>query len=174
MKRYLFVIVIIFILGFSGFAETSKNTAKDSKKTSSEKKEGKKDRHIISKIVFYVPNVILDFVDIFKLNIGIGPGFGIHAQATEPLQAGCLFYDVFRIGLTGKRFDFWRHEDSMELGLCYAYYQKGDIKRNNSEIGGIVQLLILGAEASINLEEIGDFVSGIFFYDAKEDDLYFK
>lgn len=162
-----FLVLILFLFCSLSFS-------KEAEKKSTKETPPSNKSHVFSKIVFYIPNVLLDFVDIFKLNVGVGPGFGIHAQATEPLQAGIIFYDCVRIGLTGKRFDFWRYEDTQEIGICYAYHQKGDIKRNNSEIGGILHFLILGAEASINLEEIGDFISGIFFYDAKEDDLYFK
>lgn len=166
MKKIFLAAILIILLASSGIC------ASEAKKP--ENVPSKESNHLFSKIVLYIPNRILDVFDIFKLNLGVGPGIGAHIQVTEPLQTGILMYDVVRIGLTGKRFDFWRHEYSSEFGLCYAYYFRGDVVRNNSEIGGILQLLIIGAEASINLEEFGDFISGIFLCDAKEDDLYFK
>lgn len=147
----------------------------EQEKQSSEKSGGMSDgtKLVLSKIVFYIPNLCLDLVDVVKLNVGIGPGLGVHVQATEPLQAGFIFYDDVRIGLNG-RFDYYRREDSFEFGIGYAYLQEGEIKRNNSEIGGIVQLIFLGVEAAVNLEEVGDFIGCIFFCDGKEDDLYFE
>jgi len=169
-KYYLIIPLFIFLtLTLFGADDKSQSVSKDQSTPKVEHKS-----HILSSMVLYIPNRILDFFDIAKLNIGIGPGIGAHVQVTEPLQTGLLFYDVVKIGLTGKRFQYYRREASVEFGLSYAYLQEGEIKRNSSEVGGIVQVLILGAEVSINLEEVGDFISGIFFYDAKEDDLYFN
>jgi len=63
---------------------------------SDNKKEG---NSIASKALLYLPNRILDFLDIFRLNVAIGPGLGLNVRATKFAQIGAETYISARVGL---------------------------------------------------------------------------
>ncbi len=124
-----------------------------------------------AKILLWVPNRVLDFIDIFRVDVGVGPTYGAVARVTKYGQVG--FRSVaplsVRVGDFGRTSPVLL-EHSSEMGIGPAYLESKDRKVCNSEIGIGADLLI-GAYAGICFEEVLDFAAGLFFLDVKNDDL---
>jgi len=139
---------------------------------SDNKKEG---NSIVSKALLYLPNRILDFLDIFRLNVAIGPGLGLNVRATKFAQIGAETYISARVGLgknSGlfiKRYGLLYTETELFTGGVSILYTGGS-QRGLTEVGATVHLGLVGAEAAIDLSEIADFFLGIFTIDYKNDD----
>ncbi len=131
-------------------------------------------------IVLWIPNRILDFFDMVRLRIRIGPGvsFGIRATEAADFFLGAHFTGWF--GLPGPRnrrlpklpfgmeasagFEFSFIDLAPDIWLMrpdYGFYE-----------GGFdMQIMVVGIAFGIDPYEVGDFFSGIVFYDAADDDL---
>ena len=133
------------------------------------------DHSTIVTVLLYPVNRVLDILDIFRLNIGFGLGYGINVRATKVLQAGVENYETVRIGL-GKESGIWSprygivytEAEPFTAGASLAYM--GGRQRGMMEVGTTVHLGIIGADAAIDLAEIADFFLGFVLIDFKEDD----
>ncbi len=133
------------------------------------------DHSTIVTVLLYPVNRILDIFDIFRINVGFGPGYGINVRATKALQVGVESYETFRVGL-GKESGIWNprygvvytEAEPFTAGASLAYM--GGRQRGAMEVGTTVHLGIIGAEGAIDLAEIADFVLGFVLIDFKEDD----
>lgn len=120
--------------------------------------------------LLYIPNRLLDFVDIFRANIGVGPGWGLNARATRYLTAASSEYDTIRFGMRGREMP--RYEEAIDEE-CFGLFalQLGDFDRDPFEVAATVHAAYIGAELGGDLNEVGDFILGIFMYDYQEDDM---
>lgn len=133
------------------------------------------DHSTVVTVLLYPVNRILDIFDIFRINIGFGPGYGINVRATKLLQAGVESYSTLRVGL-GKESGIWNprygivytESEPFTAGASLAYM--GGRQRGTMEVGTTVHLGFVGAEAAIDLAEIADFFLGFAMIDFKEDD----
>jgi len=121
------------------------------------------------RIAYYVPNRVVDFLDIWRFNAGVGLGLCINIRPTKGLQAGFGAYDSVRFGLRGRRRPFW-HEWSLEGGFDGMYYELGQTERGFYEFGGTIHVLVVGLDAAFDIEEAIDFVYGVFLSDPEDDD----
>jgi len=126
-------------------------------------------------VLLYPVNRVLDILDIFRLNVGFGPGYGINVRATKLLQAGVESYSTVRVGL-GKESGIWNprygivytESELFTAGVSLTY--QGGRQRGTLEVGTTVHLGIIGADAAIDLAEVADFLLGFAMVDFKEDD----
>ncbi len=122
------------------------------------------------KILLWVPNRVLDFIDIFKFDVGAGPAVGGVIRISRYAQAG--FRTVaplsVRVGLMGRRLPFMV-ETSSEIGVSPAFKQSHDRDVCAAEIGLGVDLF-LGVYGGVCLDETFDFISGLFLVDLQGDD----
>ena len=133
------------------------------------------DHLAVVSVLLYPVNRILDIFDIFRMNIGFGPGYGINIRATKVLQAGLESYSTLRVGL-GKESGIWSprygivytESEPFTAGVSLAYM--GGRQRGMMEVGTTVHLGFVGADAAIDLAEIADFLLGFAMIDFKEDD----
>lgn len=125
-----------------------------------------------ARILLWAPNRVLDFIDIFRVDVGVGPAYGAVARVTKYGQVG--FRSVaplsVRVGDFGRKVPVLL-EHSSEMGIGPAYLESKDREVCASEIGIGADLLI-GAYAGICFEEVLDFAAGLFFLDVKGDDLH--
>jgi len=130
---------------------------------------------IVSKILPYLANRMLDFLDIFRLNVAVGPGIGLNVRATKFAQIGAETYVSARAGLgknSGllvKRYGLLYTESEILTGGVGMLYTGGD-QRGLTEVGITAHLGLIGAEAAIDFSEIADFFLGILTIDHKDDD----
>lgn len=158
---------------------------------------------VVDKIFLYIPNRIIDAMDIFTLNLGAGPVVRAELKATEAFQFGA------GIGCTAKAIKGYNRqyggcmENGWNAGFTCIMGEDTERKptsrwvqqywevysgcplpsqeiynfytgaRDYWAIGGT---LGAGIEADIYIHpvEIFDFITGIFFIDIKGDDLTFE
>ncbi len=126
-------------------------------------------------VLLYPVNRVLDILDIFRLNVGFGLGYGINVRATKVLQAGVENYSTVRVGL-GKESGIWSprygivytESEPLTAGVSLAYH--GGRQRGMMEVGTTVHLGIIGADAAVDLAEVADFFLGFAMIDFQEDD----
>ena len=126
----------------------------------------------LTKILLYLPNRVLDFIDIFRADVGAGFSKGAVIRVSKYVQAG--YRDMnpssLRIGLFGREAPYLM-ENSNEFGVSPFFVESKSRKICTSEIGVGADVLIVGAYGGICLEEVADFLGGIFLFDFKDDDL---
>lgn len=121
--------------------------------------------------LLWVPNRLLDFIDIFRVDAGVGPAFGAVARVTKWGQLGYrqMAPASVRIGDLGRRFPIMV-ESSNEFGVGPTYLDSSDRKVCPGEIGLGGDLVIAGLYAGVCVDEVADFLAGIFLIDLKDDD----
>jgi len=122
-------------------------------------------------ILLWVPNRVLDFVDIFRVDVGVGPAVGGVVRLTEygSFGARIIAPASVRFGLFGRQSPLVI-ENSSEFGIGPAFVSSKKRNTCKGEIGLGLDLLIFGANAGICIDELADFVAGIFFFDIMNDD----
>lgn len=121
-------------------------------------------------VLYYVPNRVLDFIDIGRASIGIGCGFGFNVRATELAEIGYGQYSTTRFGLKGRVMPVY-DEKINEAGFGFLGYVNGCLQRDPSEIGADLHLGVIGVQAAVSLVEAVDFVAGFALIDLQGDDL---
>ncbi len=119
-------------------------------------------------IANYLPNLLMDFIDIFKLNIGVGNGAGADLRFTRLLEGGIGKYDAKRYGLNGRDnpvFD----ESIEEQGVGILGITIGELDRDPYEIG-LTLHTEGGFEIAGNVRSLADFITGIVLIDIEGDD----
>ncbi len=124
------------------------------------------------KAALYLPNRILDFIDIFRVDAGVGPASGAVVRVTKWGQAGMRYFTPasVRIGLRGRDLPFFV-EHSNEFGAGPAFVSSPDRRVTPAEVGLGADLVICGVYAGVSLDSAADFILGIFGVDFAEDDL---
>jgi len=130
------------------------------------------------RILWYVPNRVMDLLDIFRLRVRVGPGLSANLRMTD---YGAFYwgkYNTVYAGLPGPRYPrILRSPIGLESlnGMILAGVDATDNNRHGPEYGASevdigINLLIVGAEAGIDPVEIGDFLGGLLFFDFRGDD----
>jgi hypothetical protein len=122
--------------------------------------------------LYWLPNRLIDFFEIFKIDLGIGPSLGVTARATSYLQGGfrSMYPTSLRIGLLGEETPYLL-ESANEFGLSPFYHDNTQRDICNGEFGIGIDAFILGAYAGFCPEELVDFIGGIFTADIMDDDM---
>jgi hypothetical protein len=139
-----------------------------------EKEEEEEERSIFVDILLYVPNRVLDVLDIVRAGVSVGPGIGVDLTATEALNVTLMTRASVGLG-----YQTLRHspieaasyamigvgplEADAEAGLEW-YRSPGDIRVE-------FHVLLVGAHVAVEAFEIFDLAAGFIFLDPKEDDL---
>jgi hypothetical protein len=125
-----------------------------------------------AEVLLYIPNRILDIIDIFRVDVGVGASVGGVVRVTEYAQLGYrqMMPVSLRVGDFGRQFPVVV-ESSNEIGVSPAFKQSADRDICEAEIGLGLDVLLVGAYGGVCLDEVADFVGGIFLIDFKGDDL---
>lgn len=136
-----------------------------------EERSERRNRSVLSDVLLWLPNRILDATDIVRADIGAGIAGGAVVRVTRPLQAGVRFVAPAsaRIGFMGRRSPVMV-ESSSEFGIGPAFKGSKDRKVCVAEVGIGVDLLA-GAYLGICADAIPDFLAGFAFFDPSDDDL---
>jgi hypothetical protein len=128
------------------------------------------------KIIMYVPNRVFDLLDIFRVRLRAGPGLSAGVRATAPASFFLGSHRTVYAGLPGPRggsllpvpvgFDSARgaRVSLADMGGANTHY-------DFFEVGGEMQVFILGLNIGISPLEIADFASGLVCIDIVGDDL---
>jgi hypothetical protein len=125
---------------------------------------------LLDMVLYYVPNRVLDAVDVFRLNVGIGCGFGFNVRATELAEIGYGQYSTTRFGMKGRVMPVY-DEKIDEAGIGFLGWVNGCLQRDPSEVGADLHLGVIGVQAAVSLMEAVDFVAGFALIDLQCDDL---
>jgi len=122
-------------------------------------------------VSLYLPNRLLDFWDIFRVDVGVGPSLGASLKLSSSLQFSYRRIKPFslRLGALGRRFPAFVEKRS-EIGIGSDIAADRNRRTGDFEIGAGAELLVLGVYAGVCLDESIDFVLGIFGIDVLEDD----
>jgi len=157
-------------------AQAVAEAPKDKSPAVEEKDEGHSFGH---KLLLYIPNRILDVLDIVRLRVRVGPGLAAGVRATKIAQAYVGTYASVYVGLPGPRL---RPFPKLPVGLesyngvalsVLDATASGGIGPDYSptEFGFSVQPLIFGLDLGIDPWEILDFATGLLMIDLRDDDL---
>lgn len=122
--------------------------------------------------LLWVPNRLIDFVDIFRVDLGIGLSRGAIVRVSKYAQAGyrTMSPASVRVGAMGRRVPVMI-ERTNEIGLGPNFLPSKDREVCPGEVGFGADLFVAGAYGGICLDEAADFLAGLFFLDLKDDDL---
>jgi len=131
-----------------------------------------------TRLLWYAPNRVMDLLDIFRLRLRVGPGLAANVRMTDYGAFYVGRYDAIFAGLPGPRGSHrLRLPVGMESlrGVVMAGVDATDDTRHGPEYGPAeinvgVQMLFVGAEAGVEVSEIGDFFAGLFLFDPRGDD----
>lgn len=120
----------------------------------------------------WIPNRVLDFIDIFRVDLGVGPAVGGVVRLTKYGQAGIrtIAPASLRVGAFGRDWPAMI-EHSNEFGIGPAYVKSKDREVCDAEFGLGLDIFLVGGYAGVCLDEFADFVGGVFTADPKKDDL---
>ena len=119
--------------------------------------------------LLYIPNRLLDLIDIFRIDLGVGPSYGAVARVTKWGQAGYrkMAPGSLRIGLRGRRTPaFVEKLDERGIGSNFNTSRKV----TEGEVGFGADFFLLGAYAGLSFDELYDFLGGIVTCDPEDDD----
>ena len=153
--------------GWPGVTESTNTFSYDSSDTNKDKEE----TPLWARVVLWVPNRVLDFVDIFRADVGIGAAGGAIVRVTPNMELGYRYIDPMsvRMGFFGRHVPALLEKDS-EYGLSPDFHQSAQRQVCDGEFGIGIDAFV-GFYAGICFDELADFISGIFFVDLKNDDL---
>ena len=158
---------------------------------------------VLDKVLLYIPNRIIDVVDIFSLELGVGPVVRANVQLTEAFQfgagvgatakavkdinrqyGGCMengwdagFTCVMGENMKRSETSRWVQEYWEDYsGLPRPSQEIYDFYTGVKDYWAIGGVLGLGIEGAFYLHpvEVADLITGIFFFDLKGDDLTFE
>jgi hypothetical protein len=149
------------------------------------------------RIALYLPDRLLDVLDLLTLRLSVGPQFGFRARATHALRADLYAGTTVGAGIGQKHFAGIDAESTVDVGLgpvgpkVIGAFKVGtnvdigggvsvlqlptnqlyDNYQDYWGIGGGVGLLLVGLDAEVHPFEIGDFLAGLVGADLLRDDL---
>jgi hypothetical protein len=169
MKRFLMAFMLLACIGaVPCFGAEEEHAAKAAEPHS-----------ILHKIVFYVPNRVLDVLDIVRFRVRFGPGIAADVRATEAASAFAGSYASVYAGLPGPR-------NRPKVKLPVGFESRSGLQASlidATETGGVgpdygpaefgvgVQAAFIGLDVGIDPLEILDLAAGFFFIDVRGDDL---
>ena len=129
-------------------------------------------------VLWYIPNRLLDLVDIFRLRLRAGPGLSAHVRMTDYANLFIGQYYTAYLGLPGPRMApelrwpvGWEYEKGLMLmGVDATDDLPHEPAYASTECNIGLQLLLVGIEAGFDPVELGDFFAGFVLIDVREDD----
>ena len=143
-----------------------------------QQEEARPEHSVAHKVLLYIPNRVVDFVDIFRLRVRVGPGVAVGARATKYVQAYFGSYGALYAGLPGARRRVMPRSPigletntGITVSVLDATIDGGfGPEYSPTEIGAGVHLAVVGVDVGIDPWEIVDFVAGIFTLGVRDDD----
>ena len=164
MSRYLMV-----LLAF-GVVASAPCVGRAAEEPATEKVESQ--RHSVGhQILLYIPNRVLDVLDIFRLRVRVGPGVAVDARATKVASAFAGSYGSVYVGLPGPRNRRlpklpvgFESRSGVQASVADATVEGGvGPDYGPAEIGVGAQVAIVGFDIGVEPWEFIDFLAGVLF-----------
>jgi len=129
-------------------------------------------------VLWYVPNRVMDLMDVFRLRAKVGPGLEVGARFTNAFAFYGGESKTFYVGLPGPRqqkvvppmLGYEQKRGIVLAGLDATDDMPNPPHYEFSEIGVSGHLLFVGVDAGVSLTEFRDFLAGIVGVDLQGDD----
>ncbi len=140
--------------------------------------ETREPRGLGRRLLYYIPNRLVDVLDIVRARVRVGPGLAVGARATKPVSVFIGGYTSGYIGLPGPRGEpkfppILGVENYSGLQISVAG-QTADTEHGPNyglfEVGAGAQLWLVGVDAGVALGEIFDLLAGLILFDPRGDD----
>ncbi len=127
---------------------------------------------VLRQIFLWLPNRVLDLIDVFRFDVGVGPAAGGVVRVTKWGQAGLRSVSPLsvRAGNFGRDWPV-KIEHSSEFGIGPTFLQSHDRVVCPGEVGLGLDLFVVGGYGGLCFDELFDFFGGLFLFDSKDDDL---
>lgn len=130
------------------------------------------------KLLWYIPNRVLDLADIFRFRLRAGPGIAANVRVTERANLFAGRYNTIYIGLPGPRMapalrspvGLERERGLIVMGVDATDDMDHEPGYSPTEFNVGLQALLLGGEVGLDPVELGDFLAGFVMIDLREDD----
>ena len=134
---------------------------------------------VVHTVLLYLPNRVLDLLDVVRLRVRVGPGLAVNARATELAAVFAGSYASVYAGLPGPRN---RPLPKLPAGVETRTGVQASVADASvsggfgpdygpAEFGLGTQLFIIGFDAGVDPWELLDFVTGFVCVDLRHDDL---
>jgi len=161
-----------------GDSRKDEEKSENEEKPADEESEEKEEHSLVHKILFYLPNRILDVTDLVRARVRVGPGMAVDARATKFVRAGLGSYLSIYAGLPGPRqrpmprspIGFEAYSGA-SLSVAEASFKTGfEPGYSPSEIGAGLHLAIIGLDVGVDPLEAIDLLTGLVGIDITDDD----
>ena len=114
----------------------------------------------------------MDFVDVFRVDAGLGPSYGGVVRVSKYAQVGYRHMSPasVRVGAFGRQAPFLV-ERTNEQGFGPWYKSSRDRVVCPGEVGAGADVFIAGLYVGVCADEAFDLLAGILFFDPNHDDL---
>ena len=135
---------------------------------------------LIHRVLTYVPNRVLDILDLVRLRLRVGPGMAFGVRATEATDIFMGSYASVYAGLPGPRNGHLpklpvgvETKTGIEVGFADVSTEALMFGPDYSptEFGFGFHAVLLGLDFGVDPFELVDFAAGLLFLDPKNDDL---
>jgi hypothetical protein len=134
---------------------------------------------ILHKLVMYVPNRVLDMLDVVRLRARVGPGVALNVRVTNLAAVFLGSYQTVYAGLPGPRNGptpklpiGFEHQTGAQVSIADVTAEgAAGPDYGPAEIGLGAHVLLVGLDAGVEPLELLDLVAGLFFIDLRADDL---
>ncbi len=179
MKSLILTIIFITTIVACPISTHAANTNKTDITVNATTDKPAKKHSLGHKILFYIPNRLLDICDIVRARVRIGPGLSYSLSFTKRASFFIGDYNTIYAGLPGPRtprkfvspIGREKQKGIIIMGVDATDDTPYPPKHSSTEcqIGG--QLLIVGADAGFDFWEVADFFSGLVMIDLRKDDI---
>ncbi|MFG0318074.1 MAG: hypothetical protein ACF8XB_12430 [Planctomycetota bacterium JB042] len=177
MRRPLIPIVLLSALG--ACASTGLRPSPPAALADDASEELEAGPSVVAATLLYLPNRVFDLLDIVRLRLRVGPGFGAGVRATELVDVTLGGWATAFVGLRGPRgepripwpFGFETYAGA-ELSILDASTEESGPGPGYgaAEIGLGLHLLLIGAEVGVEPLELLDLLVGLALFDPVGDD----
>lgn len=128
---------------------------------------------ILMTLLLYLPNRVIDLFDVVRFGVDVGPGIGVHLQATDALQAKAITSLSAGVGLQSLRHSPIHVGSRAGLGVgpVEGSAELGDWYQSPADFRVEAYALLVGAHVAVEPVEILDAILGFLFIDLEDDDL---
>ncbi len=130
------------------------------------------------RILWYLPNRALDFLDMFRVRVRAGPGNAINLRMTDHVNLYAGQYRSVYVGLPGPRraptwpriAGFEQEKGLIAMGVDATDDLPNEPGYHATELVLGAQILLVGADVGLDPLEMADFLGGLIFRDPVNDD----
>jgi hypothetical protein len=136
------------------------------------KAEPEESRSILVDALLYLPNRVVDVLDVVRFGVDVGPGIGVDAQVTDPVSVVAMTRTY-----VGAGYQTLRHmpvaagaEAGLGVGPATLDAEAGGWYRSPTDVRVGLHALLVGGHVAVEPVEILDAVLGLVFIDIRDDD----